>query len=346
MINVDAAQTQMFQEAGQAPSRVQTQLDFNKTDLRHLGQRLRQQPPTFVMICARGSSSHAGVYARYMIETRLGIPVLSVAPSLSSIFAVQQDLEGVLFLAISQSGQSPDILSAAKAAKRGGALVISVVNNEHSPLVLLSDMIIPIHAGQENSVAATKTFICTLSAIAQMVVEWAEMETLSKALHGLPDQLSQAFQITWDDVIEPLKPTQSLLTISRGLGLSLAKEVALKFKETCCLHAEAFSAAEVKHGPMALVKSDYPVLIFWTGDEAQANIDDVVQSFTSRSAQVFATGKSYKGATRLSMVESATPELTPIITIQSFYRFINALSVSRGFNPDAPKYLNKITKTL
>jgi len=346
MIRLNENQTAMFKEAGTAPARVQTQLNLNQNSLRDLGQRLRQNCPKFVMICARGSSSHAGIYARYMIETRLGVPVLPVAPSLSSIFAVKQDLDGVLFLAISQSGQSPDILSAAQAAKNGGAFVVAIVNDDHSPLARLAEMVIPIHADVETSVAATKTFICTLSAIAQMVAEWAQIDSLTTGLHGLPGQLEQAFEIKWDEAIEALKSTQSLFTISRGLGLCIAKEAALKFKETCTLHAEAFSAAEVRHGPIALVKDDFPVMLFSTGDEAQASIDAVTQSVAARSTKIFATGNPYKGAHLLPTISSEVPELRPILAIQSFYRFINALSLSRGLNPDAPEHLKKITETM
>lgn len=346
MIHLIEDQTAMFKEAGSAPARVETQLNLNQNSLHRLGQRLRQNRPKFVMICARGSSSHAGIYARYMIETRLGIPVLPVAPSLSSIFAVKQDLDGVLFLAISQSGQSPDILSAAQAAKNGGAFVVAIVNDEHSPLAQLAEMVVPLHAELETSVAATKTFICTLSAIAQMVAEWAQLDSLTAGLHSLPGQLEGAFDMTWDEAIEALKETQSLFTISRGLGLCIAKEAALKFKETCCLHAEAFSAAEVRHGPIALVKDNFPVIIFSTGDETQASIDAVTQSVTSRSTKIFVTGRADKGARLLSTVSSEVPELRPILAIQSFYRFINALSLSRGLNPDAPDHLKKITETL
>lgn len=346
MINLNENQTAMFHEAGSAHARVQSQLLLNQSSLCHLGERLRQTRPNFVMICARGSSSHAGIYARYMIETRLGIPVLPVTPSLSSIFAVKQDLSGVLFIAISQSGQSPDILSAAQAAKSGGAFVVAIVNDEDSPLAQLSEMVIPIHAGVETSVAATKTFICTLSTIAQMVAEWAQLGGLTTGLQSLAGQLEEAFEIRWDEAIETLETTQSLFTISRGLGLCIAKEAALKFKETCTLHAEAFSAAEVRHGPIALVKDDFPVFIFSTGDEAQVSIDAVTQSVTARSSNIFATGSPFTGARLLSTVSSEFPELRPILAIQTFYRFINALSLSRGLNPDAPEHLKKITETV
>ncbi len=339
-------QTQMFKEAGEAHSKVREQLASNESAVIALVERLRQNPPTLVMICARGSSSNAGVYARYLLETRIQIPVLNVAPSLSSVFSVKHKVGGALFLAISQSGQSPDILSSAQAAKNGGAYLVALVNDEQSPLAHLADLVLPLRAGPETSVAATKTFICTLTAIAQMVAYWGELASVKDGLSSLPEMLKQAFDITWDDALDALEPTESLFVVSRGLGLSIAKEAALKFKETCCVHAEAFSAAEVKHGPMVLVRKGFPAMIFSTGDETQSSIDDVAAAFISRSANVFATGDPYAGGNQLPIISCGVTELRPIIAIQTFYRFINALSIRRGLDPDHPKYLNKVTETV
>ncbi|WP_017932096.1 SIS domain-containing protein [Robiginitomaculum antarcticum] len=346
MSNKPEHKSKMFKEAGEAHMRVRDQLMLNKPDMSRLASQLQRSPPQFVMTCGRGSSSHAGVYARYLIETQLGIPVLPAAPSLNSVYAVKQKLDGVLFLAISQSGESPDILASAQAAKSGGAYVVAIVNNEASPLAALSHMVIPIHAGEEKSVAATKTFICTLSAIADLVARWGKISKLSEGLNSLPVKLKKAFQINWDTTVNDLENTQSLFVISRGFGLGIAKEAALKFKETCGIHAEAFSAAEIKHGPMALVNKGFPVMIFSTSDNSQSSIDDVAQLFISRESHIFATGRSYNGSVRLPTVESALPELLPIISIQTFYRFINALSFRRGLDPDMPEYLSKITKTV
>ena len=340
-----AEQTLMFQEAGEAHSRVHTQIKANAALLGGLGQSLRRSPPLFVMICARGSSSHAGIYLRYLIQTRLGIPVMPVAPSVSSIFGAKQNVKGALFVAISQSGRSPDIISAAKAAKEGGAVVISIVNDEKSPLAAISDTVIPLCAGEEKSVAATKTFLCSMSAAAQFLAKWGELDHLTQGLESLPEHLEKAFQIKWEPAVKGLENAQSLFVISRGLGLSIAKEAALKFKETCDLHAEAFSAAEVKHGPMALVKNGFPVMIFSTGDETQCSIDDIAQPFIGRSALVYAAGAVYEGAENLDVTECTLPELRPLLTIQTFYRFINALSLRRGLNPDRPDFLNKVTET-
>lgn len=339
-------QTLMYREAQEAHSKVQLQLTSNKQQIETLVEHLRGKPPSLVMTCARGSSDHAATYAKYLIETHIGTPTLSMAPSINSVFAAHQNLNEVFFLVISQSGQSPDILSAAQAAKDRGAFVTSLVNDSTSPLAELSDVVIPLHAGPEKSVAATKSFICSLSAIVHLVAAWSQNKGLMKELNNLPYVLEKAFALDWYTGIKVLKDANNLYVISRGFGLGIAQEAALKFKETCGLHAEAFSAAEVKHGPMTIVKKGFPVLIFSLQDQTQPSIDDATIAFIERSAQVLAAGKPFDGAYNLDTAFSAAPELRPIVFIQSFYKFVNALSLTRGYNPDCPPYLNKITETL
>lgn len=342
----DERQTLMHLEAQEAPARVRHQLASNISQIKALAYRLRAKPPSLVITCARGSSDHAATYAKYLIETQIGTPTLSAAPSITSVFAARQTYEGVLFLAISQSGQSPDILRSAQAAKDGGALVVSLVNDTASPLASLSDVVIPLHAGPEKSVAATKSYICSLTAIANLVAAWAQNEELMTELKNLPGALEQAFAQDWSTAVEAFREVRNLFVVGRGLGLGIAQEAALKFKETCGLHAEAYSAAEVKHGPMAIVNEGFPVLIFSGQDQTQTSIDDVAGAFIGRGAQVVSAGQDYDGALNLETTGCDAPELRPILLIQSYYKFVNALSVARGYNPDCPPHLNKVTETL
>lgn len=346
--SVPLAQTQtlMHQESWQAPARLAQQYAANASEIEALGARLRAKPPALVVTCARGSSDNAASYAKYLIETHIGTPTLSAAPSVNSVYNTHQDMGKVLFLAISQSGKSPDILAAARAAKEGGALVVCLVNETGSPLAQLSDVVIPLHAGPERSVAATKTFICSLGALVHLVAVWGQNETLLGGLRALPPTLEKALACDWSAAFPPLVSASNLFVVGRGLGLGVAQEAALKFKETCGLHAEAFSAAEVKHGPMTLVKKGFPVLLFSAKDETQTSIDDVAHAFLDRGAKVISAGHDYEKALNLPVARCETPELRPIVFIQSFYNFVNALSLKRGHNPDAPPYLNKVTQTL
>ncbi|PHR90861.1 MAG: iron dicitrate transport regulator FecR [Robiginitomaculum sp.] len=339
-------QTMMYAEAREAPERVCQQLEANKVQIEKLGERLRKTPPTLVMTCARGSSDNAANFAKYLIETHMGTPVLSFAPSISSVYRAQQNIGRVLFLAISQSGQSPDILMATQAAKDSGALIVSIVNDATSPLAQMSDFVIPIHAEVEKSVAATKTFICSLSAIVHLVAAWQQNDDLMTGLENIPSRLESACDLDWSAGLELLAPAHNLFVVSRGLGLGVAQEAALKLKETCGIHAEAFSAAEVKHGPMTIVKKGFPVFLYSLQDQTQESINDVASAFLSRGAQVLSVGHSYEKALNLDTVFCPHKELRPLVFIQSFYIFVNALSLSRGYDPDRPPYLSKITETL
>jgi glucosamine--fructose-6-phosphate aminotransferase (isomerizing) len=336
----------MYQEARQAPTCVGHLQIANEEPIHTLVKFLRAHPPQLIVTCGRGSSDHGASFAKYLIETQLGIPTMSMAPSVSSLYVARQNMERVLFLAISQSGQSPDILVAAQAAKAAGAYVVCFVNDVASPLAQLSDTVIPLHAGPEKSVAATKSFICTLSALAQFVAVWQRNDQMLAELATLPEKLDRAADLDWSKAVNALSGAANMFVISRGLGLGIAQEAALKLKETCGLHAEAFSAAEVKHGPMTLVQKNFPVMVFSPQDQTQPSIDDVAQLFIRHEANVLSIGHAYDGALNLPTISCADALLRPIIFIQSFYVFVNALSRARGYNPDQPLHLSKITETL
>ncbi len=337
--------TRMFLEAGQAAQVVAAQLTANAARVEAIARRLRANPPRAVVTCARGSSDHAATFAKYLIETRTGVLTSSAGLSVSSVYAAAQNMEGVLYLAISQSGKSPDLLASVRAAKAAGAFTIALVNDTASPLAELVDEVLPLHAGPELSVAATKSYIAALSAITQLVAAWTEDADLAKGLAALPAGLAKAWALDWTPAIEHLTLARNLYVLGRGVGFGVAQEAALKFKETCGLHAEAFSAAEVLHGPMALVKTGFPVLVFAQNDESRGSVDEMAASLTARDADVLLVGAGEVGAGVLPAL-AAHPVIEPILMIQSFYRMANALSVARGYNPDSPPHLNKVTETV
>ncbi len=337
--------TLMFQEAGSSAVLVAQQLAANWAQAAELGALLRQKKPRAVITIARGSSDHAALFARYLIETRLGILTSSLAPSISSVYEARLDLEGVVCLAVSQSGKSPDLLKSVETAKAAGAFVIALVNAPGSPLEALADRTIPLMAGPELSVAATKSFILTLTALLQLVAEWSADAGLAEALAALPGQLAEAWRQDWSAAVEALCPARNLFVVGRGLGFGLACEAALKFKETCGLHAEAFSSAEVQHGPMALVNQGFPVLAFAQHDETFPGLVELAGRFAERDATVLLAGAEAPGAMTLPAI-SAHPAIEPVLLIQSFYRMTAQLSVARGFDPDRPPHLNKVTSTL
>jgi glucosamine--fructose-6-phosphate aminotransferase (isomerizing) len=338
----DPATTKMHREAAEAPDAVARFLTHNRDTLARIADRLRRAPPPLVVTCARGSSDHAATYGKYLIETMIGVPTASAAPSVSSIFGAPPRAPGALCLAISQSGRSPDLLETTRAYKAGGAFVVALVNDASSPLAELADEVLPLCAGPELSVAATKSYIAALAAQAALVAAWAGDEGLQAQLATLPELMRDAFAIEWTAAQAPLSTARNLFVIGRGYSLAIAQEAALKFKETCGLHAEAFSAAEVRHGPMAIVGRDFPVLGFATSDKAGDDVRAAAAQFAERDAIVMLADPAGGG---LLPAIAAHPALEPILTIQSFYRFANALALTRGIDPDSPPHLKKVTQT-
>ncbi len=335
-------ETLMFNEAASSASVIAAQFDRNQERVRALAADLRENPPPFVVTCARGSSDHAATYAKYLFETRLGLVTASASPSVGSVYEARQKLQGALYLVISQSGKSPDLLRNAEAAKAAGARVVALVNVEDSPLAQLADTVVPLGAGAERSVAATKSYLASLAAILQLCAYWRDDPTLIAALDALPAALTQAWQCDWTALTEGLVDAHNLFVVGRGPGLAAAQEAALKFKETCGLHAEGYSSAEVKHGPMALVGKDFPVLAFAQPDETGAGTRALADEFAARGARVWLAGEGGN----LPVAVAPHPLCAPLLTVQSFYRAINALALRRGHNPDLPPHLNKVTETV
>jgi glucosamine--fructose-6-phosphate aminotransferase (isomerizing) len=333
----------MFAEAAEAPAVVAAQLARNAPLMSALASILRARPPRAVVTIARGSSDNAATYARYLLETRLSVLTASAPPSVNSVYGATLDMADTLVLALSQSGRSPDLLAASEAAASGGARVVALVNDERSPLAELAELTIPLAAGAERSVAATKSFIAALSAVAQLVAYWSEDDALKAGLDALPGTLESAWALDWSAALPTLGRAEHLYVVGRGAGLAVAQEAALKLKETCGLHAEAFSAAEIRHGPMALAGAGFPVLAFVPSDESRAGVEHIVAELREQGADVLAVGGA--GQDKLPMVD-CHPLLLPLAQTQAFYRMVDALAALRGHDPDAPPHLAKVTETL
>lgn len=343
---LDPTGTRMYAEAQEAGDAVARQFAANADLVDDLVDRLRQRPPRFIVTCARGSSDHAATYGKYLFETQLGLVTASASPSVGSVYAVKPQLQDALFVAVSQSGKSPDLVRNAEIAKAAGAHVVALVNVTDSPLAQVADTVLGLHAGPETSVAATKSYLCSLAALLQLTARWSHEARLFDAVHALPEALREASRQDWSALVEGLVDARNLFVIGRGLGLGAAQEAALKFKETCGLHAEAFSSAEVKHGPMAIVGPGFPVLAFAQDDGTGDGTVAVAREFRQRGAPVWLAAPGIHGGDSLPLARSLHPAMTPLITVASFYKAVNALSVARGHNPDLPPHLNKVTETV
>jgi glutamine---fructose-6-phosphate transaminase (isomerizing) len=341
-MTISARPTQMHAEAGEASAIVARQYRQNEALIRDLAARLRAANPSILFTCARGSSDHAATFAKYLFETRLRVPTVSQAPSLASIYgAPLLHIAGQPFILISQSGKSPDLILSAEAARKAGAIVIAIVNDVASPLADVAEYVVPLHAGPETSVAATKSFIASLAALAHLAAAWAGDQELEATVQTVPDILAEAWTCDWSAARPSLTSATSLFTLGRGLTLGIAQEAALKFKETSGIHAEAFSIAEVAHGPMALAKAGFPLLIFPPLDAARQGLDAIVQRLADRGAVPLIAGETPS----LPLPTGLHPVTGPIAMVQAFYGLVNAVALARGFDPDHPPLLSKVTET-
>ena len=334
----------MYREAAQAPDVVRAQLARNGAAAESLGRELRALAPRAVVTCARGSSDHAATFAKYLLETRLGILTASAAPSIASVYGASQDLRDCVFVAISQSGRSPDLLETTRSAAAAGAFVVALVNEEDSPLAQHARCVLPLGAGKEASVAATKSYLASLAALLQLTAEWSEDAGLDAALAKAPDLMRQAWDLDWSAAAGLLERATNLFVIARGVGLGVAQEAALKCKETCGLHAEAFSSAEVRHGPQALLGAAFPALLLAQDDETRTGMEALGRELVDRGVEVAIAGGRIPGAIELPTVD-AHPAVAPLLLAQSFYRCANAAALARGMDPDRPPHLQKVTRT-
>lgn len=337
--------SRMLTEAREAPAAVARQLAEDASRYHALGARLRARPPSALLTVARGSSDHAAHYAAYLIMARLGRLVTSMPMSLVTLYQSRIRCEGLAAFGFSQSGQSPDLVGPMAYFRRGGADTCAFVNDPASPLAQAAEWVFPLHAGEERSVAATKSFIAQLVAGARLVAAWQDDAALATALDALPDALEAASRLDWSDAVEALRDADRLFVIGRGLGLPVALEAALKFKETCGIQAEAFSAAEVQHGPMALIEEGFPLLVFAPRGPAQPGLLELARAMRERGARVLlAAPRGTPGAT-LPLVDTALEELDAVSAIQSFYPMVEALARAVGNDPDSPPHLKKVTRT-
>lgn len=337
--------TQMRREIAEIPDAVERLLVEGGPAIADAAEKARAYGPRFLMSVARGSSDHACTYLKYASELILRKPMASVGPSVRSIYGVELDGEGALAIAVSQSGQSPDIVSMTEGLAKTGAMTVAITNDGGSRLARVADTTLPIHAGPELSVAATKTFVTSLVAGLWLIAEIKEDEALSSAIRALPESLDKATRRDWSEAAA-IMDGRSLFTIGRGPSSAISNEAALKFKETCLIHAESYSSAEVLHGPVSIVGQGFPVIAFAAGDVAEASTVETADNLAAKGARVFVTSNKAKTATCLPHVRTRHWLTDPIAGIVSFYGMVEAVAVGRGIDPDTPRHLNKVTETV
>jgi len=348
--------TLMQQETRSAPEIVACQLKENTAVILKLVERLRANPPKFAVTIGRGSSDHACTFAKYLLETKLGLVTASAAPSTVTIYNANLQMQNALVIGISQSGKSPDICQMMQAARAAGAITVAIVNHVTSPLAEIAEYVLPLWAGEEKAVAATKSYIASLTVLTQLVAFWANDEALQAALEKLPETLTVALSDGhWAGTVDELKQVSHTLVIARGFGFPIAQEAALKLKETAVIQAEAFSSAEVLHGPFALVQKNRPFLMFAQNDTTlSGNLELAKKIKALRGKVILFIPKNLLSSDELKQIAawvvllpaSLHPILDPIVAIEVFYLMVEQLALARGYNPDTPANLLKVTETI
>lgn len=339
-------QSHMLREIQEIPEAIERLYETSSDALDACGKQFRELEPPVVVTVARGTSDHAASFLKYAIELQAGVPVASLGPSLASIYHRPLKLQNAATIAISQSGKSPDIVALAKSVTESGARSVALVNTVPSPLASVCAAAVPLAAGPELAVAATKSYVNSVVAGLFILAAWTGDDALKASLHQLPEHCRRALELDWSDLADCLEDAQSLYFLGRGPSLAVAAEAALKCKETCELHGEAYSSAEVLHGPVSLVSGGFPALVFAAADAAEQSAADVADKLAAKGGVVFATSPLAQEARKLPKVATGHPLTDALLQIVPFYRMVERLSFRRELNPDAPAALQKVTETL
>ncbi len=334
--------TKMRQETLQSAEVVTSQWQKNLKLRQNIAAMWQKFDPYSFITIARGSSDHAAQYFNYLASLELGKLTTSLPPSLITLHKAKLDCSRSLAVAISQSGKSPDLISALESIKQQGGQTLALVNVEDSPLATCAQYLYPLHAGPELSVAATKSYIASLFASASLLATLGANKELEKALPAMGDALARPVPV-WHKMLETLKGCKQAMIVGRGLGFSIALEAALKLKETCHIQAEAFSSAEIKHGPQAVIEAGYPLIIFALRGSTKQAMLDLGSEMQQRGANVVVIADDDNDC-RYQIAPH--PDLDALSAIHAFYLMAEELTRLRGLDPDNPRSLSKVTMTL
>jgi glucosamine--fructose-6-phosphate aminotransferase (isomerizing) len=342
MIRDDPIQTAMAREIREIPPATERLLAKQHL-VASVADRIRRADPRAVVISGRGSSANAGTLLRYLFEARAGLLVSTSAPSVVTTYGQSIDMRNAVFIVVSQSGRSPDLVAGARAARESGALTIAIVNDVTSPVAEACELTLPVGAGPERAVAATKSVVLSMVISGQLVAALTSDNALSEKLSQLPQRFSDALGCDWSAWSGSLAAARAAFVIGRGFGLGPAREIALKIAETMRLPTLGYSAAEVRHGPLAAASAETPLLVLRQNDGSSAMVDALIADLRARKLNVFSVGDP--GAT-LPWIGNDDPICDAITMLLPAYATIEQAARDRGFDPDNPPNLTKITETL
>jgi glucosamine--fructose-6-phosphate aminotransferase (isomerizing) len=335
----------MAAEIAEQPAVFERLLTQGPGDVTEVARRIREAAPRFVLMAARGTSDHAALYLKYLVEIVLGLPCGLASPSTVTAYGARPDLHGVLWVAVSQSGGSPDLLESTVAAQRAGALTLAVTNAPDSPLAQAAELHLDIRAGSERAVAATKTYTATLLTLWLLVESWRGGDR--SGARELPELARQVVdEPAVAEVADRFRFVDKVVVTGRGYSYPTAREAALKLMETSYLAAHAFSGADLLHGPLAMIDEDRPVVAVTPHGVAGTAMEPVLARLAERGADVTLVGDAAHGTAGIVVpVPRVAEELSPLLEIIPLQRLAHAMAVARHYDPDAPRGLSKVTRT-
>lgn len=349
----DARQSStMALEIREIPSRLAALVRDGRGEIDAAASAIASSRPRWASVAGRGTSDHAATFARYLLEAVLGMPSGLAAPSITSVYEAPIDWAGGLLVAVSQSGQSPDLAAVARAARAGGALTVAVTNDGSSPLAAAVSWVIDSRAGPERSVTATKTYVAELVVLAMLVEAVRPEAGLRRQLDRLPDEIDRVIAMSnnWleaTEVVGRFAAADRALVVSRGYNLATALEIALKLKEAAGLFAEGYSTADLQHGPVTLAAPSVPVLAIRPPGQMGARVDDVVGRLANDGSAPWTidAGSDGAGDRALRLGLDLPDLLSPAALVVPGQLLAEAVGLRRGLDPDAPRGLVKVTRT-
>ena len=338
----------MYNEIHEQPEVLATILEEEWGRVVSAAHTLRSRGFRFAMLTARGTSDNAAIYAKYLFEVLLGIPTALASPSTFTLYEGRMNLDDVLVVGISQSGESKDILETVSRTRELGASTLAITNDDGSSMARTAEIHFSLHAGKEQSVAATKTYTAQLLLLYLLVAALKE-EELGADVRHLPDQARSVLaEGRWENTAR-YRYAEHLVVSSRGYNFATAREAALKLMEATYVVAEGFSAADLRHGPIAMIGHDFPVVAVVPPGRARPGVEALVEELANRGAELVVIAEDSavvdKGTAGFRVPVSCREELSPILYALPAQMLAHDLALLKGLNPDAPRGLSKVTET-
>jgi glucosamine--fructose-6-phosphate aminotransferase (isomerizing) len=337
--------SRLEQELREQPAALARLLERQSEYAAEVGALLHRDDVRYLLIASRGSSANAARYAQYLLGRASRVPVAFATPSLYTLYEQPPRLDGALVVGISQSGESPDVKAVIDEARRQGRPTIALTNVEGSPLARAAEAVLPLEAGEEQSVAATKTYLNSLGAIALLFAASTRDAHAWRELAAMPAQVEQQLALSISDVAEPdrLRSIDGGTVVGRGINYGSAFEIALKIRELSGLLFEAWSAADLMHGPVAAIAPGWPVIAVAPPGPTFASMQAAIDGLAARGARLLVIGEADGAALRL--VRGVPEWLSPLVTVIPGQLVALRLAEARGGDVDHPHGLQKVTLT-